>query len=118
MIPVNNESFTLKKYARKENSPYEYETAPCLIFKGRPANQREKKMYRIMQGVNGNNESVYIFCTNLPQSLKPGDRIEFCGKLYTLESTGYYYTNNLLVNNSVMSNEYITKRCPKGIALQ
>ena len=118
MIPVNNESFTLKKYARKENSPYEYESAPCLIFKGRPANQLEKKMYRIQQGVNGNAESLYVFCTNLPQSLKPGDRIEFGGKFYTVESTGYYYTNNLLVNNSVMSDEYITKRCPKGIALQ
>ena len=118
MIPSNNESFTLKKYARKGNSAYEYESVPCLIFKGRPANQLEKKMYRIQQGVNGNAESLYIFCTNLPQDLKPGDRIEFAGKFYTVESTGYYFTNNLVVNNSVMSNEYIIKRCPKGIALQ
>ena len=31
-------------------------------------------MYRIMQGVQGNNESVYIFATNLPQSLN----IHYC----------------------------------------
>lgn len=118
MIPANNESFTLKKYDREENSPYIYKKVPSLIFKGRPANQREKKMYRITQGVQGNNESVYVFCTNLPQSVKPGDRIEFAGKFYTIESVGYYYTNNLMVNNGIMSDQYITERCPKGIALQ
>ena len=118
MIPTNNESFILEKIERKENSPYEYERVVVLTFHGRPANQREKKMYRIMQGVQGNNESVYIFATNLPQSLKPGDRIRFSGKEYTLESTGYYYDNSRMINNSIMSEEYITKRCPKGIALQ
>ncbi len=118
MIPTSDERFTLKLYKRIENSAYEWEEAPAVIFRGRPANQIEIRNYRIQQGVNGNTDSVFIKASNLPADLKPYDRIEFMGKFWTVMSTGYYYDSARFVNPGAFSNEYIASRCPKGINLQ
>ena len=71
MIAVRGESFQLKLFKRKQNSPYEWEEAPAYIFFGRPANSKEKKNYRIQQGVMGNAEGLYLICSNLPVDIKP-----------------------------------------------
>lgn len=118
MITVNNERFTYKVLKRVKNSAYEWEKTPSIIFKGRPANQKEIKTYRIMQGVNGNQDSIFVICSNLPKELAPQDKIIFQGKEWTVASTGYYYDQARLVNGGIFSDEYIAKRCPKGINLQ
>ena len=118
MIVVRGETYDFQLVPRKENSAYEYENHPSITFRGRPANSIEKKNYRIQQGVNGNTDSVYVICSNLPNEIKPGDRITFVGKVWTVNSVGYYYEDNRVVNNSIMSNEYLMERCPKGLNLQ
>ena len=118
MITVSNERYIYEVYKRVRNSPYEWEKTPSLTFRGRPASQWEIKTYRIQQGVNGNNDSTYIICSNLPIELQPQDKIVFMGKEWIVESTGYYYDQARFVNPSVMSDDYIASRCPKGVALQ
>ena len=118
MKVVNNENYIFEAYSRKENSPYEYENIPYATFKGRPANQYEKKNYRIMSGIQGNTDSIYIVATNLPAELNIKDRVKFLGKFWTIESMGFYFENDLLVNPSLMSDKYIEKNCPKGLSLQ
>lgn len=118
MIATFGESFELKLYKRKKNSSYEWEDTPTRVFFGRPANAKEKKNYRIQQGVQGNAESLYILCSNLPNDVKPKDMIIFNGDEYTVETIGVFYENSRIVNNHIMSSEYIDSRCPKGITLQ
>jgi len=115
---VSNERYVLALYKRKKNSAYEWEEEPTLWFKGRPANQIEIKNYRVQQGVNANTDSTYVFCSNLPENVKPGDKIFFLDKEWTVASTGYYFDNARFVNPALMSEEYIAKRCPKGINIQ
>ena len=116
MITVNNEHYTYKRISRVENSPYEY-TDVEEVFKGRPANRGEVRNYRVQQGINGNQSSVFIISSNLPD-IHIGDRVEFLGKLYIVQSVGYYYDEGRIVNPSLMSEEYISARCPKGINIQ
>lgn len=118
MIPVNNEKYVLELYKRKPNSPYEYEDKPSITFKGRPASQVEIKVYRIQKGVNGNTDSTYIYATNLPAEIKPKDKIKFMGKMWTVNSTGYYFNEANIMNAGIMSEEQIIHRCPKGLNLQ
>lgn len=118
MIPVNNEHYEFKLYKRLKNSPYEYESVPTAIFSGRPANRQEIKLYRVQKGVNGNNESIFVYCTNLPEIVKPGDHIEFFGSIKTVLSIGYYYDASLFINPKCMSTDQIIARCPKGINLE
>ena len=118
MIVVHGETYILKRYPRKENSPYEWEDAPDLVFKGRPANQMERRAYRVQQGVNGGTDSVFVISSNLPSDIKAKDKIEFMGKIWTVESIGYYFDSNRIVNANIMSEEYIIDRCPKGINIQ
>lgn len=118
MITTRGESHRLQVFRRKQNSPYEWEETPVFEFFGRPASPKEKKNYRIQQGVQGNAESQYIVCSNLPYDLQVKDRIIFNGDEYTVESTGYYYDDTRIVNNHIMTPDYIIKRCPKGITLQ
>lgn len=117
MIPTNNETYTLELYKRIENSAYEYEEHPTIIFKGRPANNAEKRNYRVLKGVESSEHSVFVFCSNLPENVQIGDRIKFQGAISTVQSIGYYYNESRLVNASIMSDEYIIKRCPKGMTL-
>lgn len=118
MIPTNNEIYTLELTKRKKNSSFEWEDAPLLRFKGRPANQVEKKNYRIQKGVNGGSDSVFVFATNLPTEVDINDQIKFMGKIWTVQSIGYYFNEARLVNADLLSEEQIVERCPKGINLQ
>ena len=117
MLTVGNERYTFVLYRRIENS-YEYEETPYATFKGRPANQYEKRNFRILQGVNGNTDSQFIICTNLPKNIKPKDKIVFLGQEKIVESIGFYHDNSRLVNPGVLNDEYIIKRCPKGLNIQ
>lgn len=118
MLTSRGESYVLKRYKRVENSSFQYENAPDIEFKGRPANTVEKKNYRIMKGVHGNTDSVYVLCSNLPADIKPSDQIFFMGKMWLVESVGYYYDSSRVVNAGIMSDEYLMERSPKGITLQ
>jgi len=117
MIPTNNEKFLIQVFSRKKNSAYNYDDSPTIEFYGRPANNAEKKTYRILKGVHGQQETLYLYVTNLPEDLKPGDMIRFQGTDKIVETIGYYYNNSLIVNPSVMSDEYVIARCPKGITV-
>lgn len=118
MIPTNNEKFSLVLYKRSENSPYIWDKNPSITFKGRPASQKEIKTYRIQQGVNGNSDSQFVVATNIPDLVKPKDKIVYQGKEWTVMSIGYYFDEARFVNAGAFSNEYIEKRCPKGLNLQ
>lgn len=118
MIPTNNEHFDFELYKRVKNSPYEYETTPTLVFKGRPANQYETKQYRILKGVHGNSDSIYIYATNLPEKVDVGDHVKYLGKTWVVMSVGAYYDSSHIINPSCLSDEQIYERCPKGVALQ
>ena len=117
-IPTNDEKYELELLKRKENSPYEYEKAPACVFKGRPANTQERKLYRIMKGVNGGTESVFVYVSNLPDQVKEKDKIKFMGKIWEVQSIGYYYDAARFINPSCLSEEQIRARCPKGLNLQ
>lgn len=117
-IPTNDEHYILQLYKRDSNSPYEWEETPTLTFKGRPASQMEKKVYRIQKGVNGNSDSVFIKATNLPEEVQPKDQVFYQGKIWTVQSIGYYYDQARFINPSCLSEEQIASRCPKGLNLQ
>lgn len=118
MLASRGETYRLKAYSRKEDSPYEWESYPYAEFFGRPAGQNEKRTYRIQQGINSNSDSVFVYCSNLPDEVKPQDKVEFLGKEWTVESIGYYLQDAWVVNAGAMSEEYVQRRCPKGLALR
>lgn len=118
MLVTRGETYKLELIKRKENSAYEWDDAPTITFKGRPANQFEKKKYRIQKGVNGNTDSIFIYASNLPKDVQPFDKVNFLGKTWTVESVGYYFDASLIVNADIMTDDQIIERCPKGIALQ
>lgn len=118
MLVARGENYKFEVYARKKNSPYEWEDVPSCIFYGRPANQMEKKNYRIEKGVNGNTDSIFIFSSNLPADLNIKDKVVFLGKEWKIESIGYYFEANCIVNSRSMSEQQIIERCPKGLNLQ
>ena len=118
MIVARGETYQLERFSRKDDSPYEFMDFPDAVFYGRPANNMERKLYRIQQGVNGNSDSVMVFCTNLPFFIKPNDKIRFMGKEWSVVSTGFYFDDSKLMNAKIFSNDYIEKRCPKGLVLQ
>lgn len=117
MIAVRGESFILKRYPRKPNSPYEWSDVPDVTFFGRPATPNEIKNYRIQAGVHGSQESVFIYVTNLPKEIQVGDKLTFKGDEWTVQSVGYYYEDTRVVTSHLMSDDYIIERCPKGITL-
>ncbi len=118
MLVSRGEIYTLGLIKRKENTAYEWEEAVSCTFKGRPANQLEKKKYRIQKGVDGSSDSTYLFVTNLPSEVKPGDKIVFIGKQWEVQSVGYYFESSLIINADIMTDEQIMGRCPKGIVVQ
>lgn len=118
MIVVGNERYIYKVFKRVPNSPYEWEKECSITFRGRPANQLEKKQYRIQQGVNGSSDSIFIISSNIPEGIKEKDKIVFLGKEWTVISIGYYFDSDRIVNPNIMSDEYIERRCPKGLNLQ
>ena len=118
MIPTNDEKYVLQLFKRVKNSPYEYEAVPSLSFNGRPASQVEKKLYRVMKGVNGNTDSVFVKATNLPEDVNVGDKITFLGKEWSVMSVGYYFDQARFINASCLSELQIIERCPKGLNLE
>lgn len=118
MIVARGETYELARFPRVENSPYEYEDAPDIVFFGRPANTLEKKVYRIQQGVNGNSDSIMVYATNLPAEIKPNDKIRFMGKEWSVASIGYYFDSNRIVTARIFDDDYLFKRSPKGLVLQ
>lgn len=114
---TQSENYTCALYRVKPNTPYEYEDIPTY-FNCRPANQKDKKEYRITKGVLGNNTSVYLFATNLPEDVSPGDRVLFLGTIMNVESVGFFFDDSGIVDASIMSAEYIEARSPKGITLK
>lgn len=118
MLTSRGETYELKAFSRKEDSPYEWEEAPYAVFLGRPAGSSEKRTYRVQQGVNSNSDAVFIYCSNLPSEVKPQDKIAFLGKEWTVESVGYYLQDLWVVNGRALSDAYIQGRCPKGLALR
>ena len=118
MIPTANEQIEGKVYKRISNSAYEYEKTPCIIFRCRLASSIEKKKYRVMKGVNATTDSTFLYATNLPYSeLKDGDKIELLGKIWTVESVGYYFEQSKVVNSGVMNDQYLFQKCPKGVTI-
>ena len=118
MLPVNDEKYELQVYKRIKNSPYEYESTPSVIFKGRPASQVERKNYRIQKGVNGGTDSTFVKVTNLPLDINVSDKVKFLGKIWTVQSIGYYFDEGRFVNPGCLSEQQIIDRCPKGLNLQ
>ena len=116
MIVARGERYPIKLIRRIENS-YEYDEKNPIEFKGRPASQKERKNYRIMQGVEGTNSTNYIISSNLPTCLKERDKIVYLGKEWQVESIGYFFDESRFVNPGIMSEEYIMSKCPKGIAI-
>ena len=117
MIAARGETYELRLFPRKPDSPYEWEKEPSLTFFARPAGQMETRSYRITQGVQGNNDGIYIYCTNLPKEVKVGDKVAFLGKEWTVQTIGFYFDSNLIANAKVFSSEYLEGRCPKGLSL-
>ena len=118
MIVTNDERYDFEKVSRIPNSAYEYETTVDITFKGRPANQVEKKNYRIQAGAHSSTDSTYIFSSNLPSEIKIGDKIRYLGKIWVVESVGYYLEQAIIINPSIFNEKYIADRCPKGITLR
>ena len=118
MLVARGETYKFEVYRRKQNSAYEWEDAPYCVFYGRPANQMDKKKFRLQKGVNGNTDSVYILSSNLPVDIQLVDKVVFLGKEWKVEGTGYYFDSSLIVNADVLSEDQIIERCPKGVSLQ
>ena len=112
---VTNERFGLQLIKREKNSPYEWGSQVVIKFKGRPASNVEKKQYRIQKGVNGNTDSVFIICSNLPKEVDVGDKIIYLGKEWMVNSCGYYVDNSKIITPTLFNDDYIAKKCPKGI---
>lgn len=117
MVSTVNETYEFLVIPVVKNSAYESDRDHTFTFKGRPANTGEKKKYRLQLGVNTHDDSVYIFATNLPDTIKPGDRVKYLGQTQVVESVGYYYDLNGIVNAGIFSNEYIISQMPKGLTL-
>lgn len=116
MIPTVGETYEFKLYRRIVNS-FNFEDVPAATFRGSPVGQKSKKQYRILSGVAGTTDDIFIIATNLPKDIKVGDRIVFLGETKEVRSVGYYFDENLIVNAKLFSNEYIAKRCPKGLTM-
>lgn len=118
MIPARGENYEIKLYKRIPNSAYEWEERPSQVFFGKPAGKIEIRKYRVQKGVISTSDSTYVICTNMPQEVKDGDKVVFMGKEWQVESVGYFFDENLVVNPRIMSEEHIALRCPKGLTLQ
>lgn len=112
------ENWLLELLPRIENSAYGYDKSKIVSFRGRPAQNIEKRQYRLLSGVNTTQSSTYVVCSNLPDNIKDGDKVRFIGRVWTVASVGFYYNDLELVNAGVMNPEYIISRCKKGIVLE
>ena len=119
LIPSQDETLTFQIFKRLPNSAYEYETTPSITFRGKVANDYEKNHYRIQSGVNGNQDSLFIYSSNLPiKDLKVGDMVLVMGEKRYIQSIGYYFSQNRLVNYSLFNEQHIMDKSPKGLNVQ
>lgn len=118
MLVSHGETFELELIKRVGNSPYEYEVSPSIHFKGRPANNLEKKIYRVTAGVNASEDGIFVYTSYLPEDVKPMDQVTFMGKKWTVASVGYYLLDGAVANASIFSTKHLEERCPKGLSLQ
>lgn len=118
-IAQKDETLNIQVFKRVANSAYEYEQVPSLTFKGKIANNIERKQYHIQRGVNGNTDSLFIFSSNMPfKDLKVGDLIVVLGEKHYIQSIGYYINENKIVNMGLFNEDYIIEKSPKGINIQ
>ncbi len=89
----------------------------AITFRGRPASNYEKKTYNIQKGVKVRSDSLFIYSTNLPENIKADDKVMYLGKIWTVESVGYYLDQNKIIDASIFNEEYIAANSPKGITL-
>lgn len=119
LIPLKDETLTFQIFKRLSNSAYEYEDKPSITFRGKFANDLEKNQYRIQAGVNGAQDSLFIYSSNLPiKDLKIGDMVLVMGEKRYIQSIGYYYSQNRIVNYSLFNDDYIMEKSPKGLNVQ
>lgn len=119
LIPTKDETLNIQVFKRLPNSAYEYETTPSITFKAKLANDLEKNQYRIQTGVNGNQDSLFLLSSNMPmEDLKVGDMVLVLGEKRYIQSIGYYFSQNKIVNLSLFNEKYIMQKSPKGINIQ
>ena len=54
----------------------------------------------------------------MPEDIKPNDKIMYLGKIWTVETTGYYLDQSRIIDFSVFDPEYIKAVSPKGMTLK
>ena len=113
---ANNETEVLIHTPVEDNS-YNFEEI-SNTFKGRSASSLEKKQYNIQKGVKNADVSIYVYSTNMPEDIKPNDKVMFLGKIWTVETTGYYLDQSRIIDFSVFDPEYIKAVSPKGMTLK
>ena len=111
-----NENYELSFCPIKNNS-WDFDENG-IKFKGRPASSLEKKCYNLQRGVVNDDVSIYIYSSNLPENIKPEDKVLYLGKTWTVESVGYYFYSARFVDPSCFDEEYIKARCAKGITIK
>lgn len=114
-IPTNNETHNLK-FCKVTKNGWEFDEN-AISFKGRVASSLEQKRYNIMKGVVNNKNTIYIYASNLPEEIKPDDKVLFLGKEMTVTSVGYYIDQSKMIDASIFDPDYIKAISPKGITL-
>jgi len=114
--PTNNETYDFV-FCSVENNSWNFDENG-IHFKGRPASSMEKKTYNLQKGVINNDVNLYIYSSNLPDNIKPEDKVKYLGKTWIVESVGYYFDATRFVDASIFDEEYIKARCPKGITIR
>jgi len=113
--PTNNESYEFW-YCKVLNNSWAFDESAIRFF-GRPANSMEKRTYNLQKGVINDNVSLYIYSSNLPDEIKPNDKVRYLGKIWTVQSVGYYFDITRFIDASIFDEEYIRTRCAKGITI-
>lgn len=113
---TNNENWELT-FCKAKNNSWDFDNNG-IKFKGRPASALEKKCFNIQKGVMNDENSVYIYSSNLPDDIKPEDKVMYLGKVWMVETVGYYFDNANFIDPSIFDEEYIKAKCPKGITIK
>lgn len=110
------ETYELKIFRKiKGNNAYEYEDVPYFTARCRPATNLEKKTYRVTKGVNTAQNSVTLYCSNLPNDISPEDRVTYLGKTLIIKNIGYFVENANFTNAGIFSNKTLLDKYPKGL---
>ena len=55
---------------------------------------------------------------NLPDEIEPNDQIKYLGKIWLVESVGYYLDKATFIDASIFDDEFIKAKSAKGITLR